>query len=279
MNKGMTRKLIPFLLALTMLFAAACGEGGGTNIDIDLPSSTDSLPTPGGSPAGGDAQTTGDPGTVDPSAPATTPPSSIDASELDGTAVVKEEEKLSYEEYQALNADVIGWIKIGNTNIDYPLVKGEDNEYYLTRNVRKADSAAGAIFMDYRCSSGDGHAIIHGHNMSKSKIMFAQLSNYGNKSFYEANRTFKVTFGEHEYTYKTYAVFSVDVNDASYMKVDANFADEASLAAFLNDLAANKSIYAVDTTIEAGDHVLTLSTCTHTNYKNGRYVVQAVRVD
>ncbi len=275
MIKGSARKIALLLLALTLLFAAACNSGG-TDIEIDLPENTQPPFAPDQLPGESDAPTPLPEDSAAPT-PVPTPTSAIDPGTLDGTAEVKEEPKLSYDEYRALNADVVGWIKIGNTNIDYPVVKGTDNEYYLTHSVKKASSAAGTIFVDYRCSPGDGHVILHGHNMSKSKIMFAQLSNYGNKSFYEKNRTFKVTFGDKEYTYKVFAVYSVDVNDAAYMKVDKNFSDEASLADFINTLAA-KSIYAVDTTIAAGDRVLTLSTCTHTNYKNGRYVVHAVRV-
>ena len=110
------------------------------------------------------------------------------------------------------------------------------------------------------------------------QIMFAQVTNYSNRSFYDANRTFEVTFGDTTYTYKVFSVYSVDVNDADYMAVDENFPSDASFAKYMNETIAGQSIFPVDTTIGEDDHVITLSTCTHTNYANGRFVVHAVRV-
>ena len=273
MKKGTTRTIMICLLAALMAFAPACQAGGGIDVDINVPDKTA-------------APSTQAPQGTDPSASATPLPQSenvdpsntIDPNELDGTADVADEEKLSYDEYRAINSDVIGWITIDNTNVDYPIVKSHDNIDYLTQNAKKEASKAGAIFLDYRCSANDSHAILYGHNMSKSKIMFAQVTNYSNRSFYDANRTFEVTFGDTTYTYKVFSVYSVDVNDADYMAVDENFPSDASFAKYMNETIAGQSIFPVDTTIGEDDHVITLSTCTHTNYANGRFVVHAVRV-
>lgn len=286
MKKGLARAILIFSLAALMVFAAACANNEATNVDINVPDHTDASSVPDDSPQSTGYGATGPETTENPAATATPIPQSsnvdpsntIDPNELDGTDDVKEDVKLSYDEYRAINSDVIGWIKIDNTNIDYPIVKSHDNIDYLTQNAEKEASKAGAIFMDYRCSVNDSHVIIYGHNMSKSKIMFAQLSNYGNRSFYDANRTFKVTFGDKTYTYKVFAVYSVDVDDADYMAVDENFGSSAAFADYMNNTLAAHSIFPVDTTIGENDHVITLSTCTHTNYANGRFVIHAVRV-
>ncbi len=287
MKKGIARKvLIIFLLAL-MAFSTACGGNeGGANVDIEVPDKTagPGTATPGGAGSATDGPSTtetGDPSATEtpiPSSDHVDPSNTIDPNEIDGTEDIKEEEKLSYSEYRALNSDVVGWIKISNTNVDYPIVKSRDNIDYLTQNAKKEASKAGAIFMDYRCGTGDHHVIIYGHNMSKSKIMFAQMTNYANRSFYDANRTFEVTFGDKKYTYKVFSVYSVDVKKAEYMAVDENIPSGAAFVDYMNNTLAALSIFPVDTTVSENDHVLTLSTCTHTNYANGRFVVHAVRV-
>ncbi len=288
MKKGTTRKILVVWLMALMALLSACNEDvGGGPIDIDVPDKTDAPvfvptdPTQETESATGTLPATGSPGasaTPIPQSSNVDPSNTIDPNEIDGTEDVKEEEKLSYSEYRAINSDVNGWIKISNTNVDYPIVKSRDNIDYLTQNAKKEASKAGAIFMDYRCSPNDSHVIIYGHNMSKSKIMFAQMTNYANRSFYDANRTFEVTFGDKKYTYKVFSVYSVDVNDADYMAVDENFPSAASFVDYMNNTLAKLSIFPVDTTIGESDHVLTLSTCTHTNYANGRFVVHAVRV-
>ncbi len=279
MKKEYIRTAICTLLALILCACAGCSGGEGGIIDINAPQYTDA--------ASGTAQQDGTPAVDESTAPDATPfvqsdnvdPSNtIDPSTLDGTDEVKEEQKLSYSEYKALNSDVVGWIKISNTNVDYPVVKSHDNLDYLTQNAKRETSKAGAIFMDYRCSTGDQHIIIYGHNMSKSKIMFAQVTNYSNRSFYDANRTFELTLGDKTYTYKVFAVYSVDVNDAGYMAVDSDIPSGAAFADYMNNTLAALSIFPVDTTIGENDNVVTLSTCTHTNYANGRFVVHAVRV-
>jgi sortase B len=275
MKKGMTRQIMIFLLVLLTAFASACNPGGGIDVDIDVPDRTDAPSTQTQAPQGTEPSASATP---IPQSENVDPSNTIDPNELDGTDEVADEEKLSYDEYRAINSDVIGWITIDNTNVDYPVVRSHDNIDYLTQNAKKEASKAGAIFMDYRCSANDSHVIIYGHNMSKSKIMFAQVTNYSNRSFYDANRTFEVTFGDKTYTYKVFSVYSVDVNDADYMAVDENFPSGASFVDYMNNTLAKLSIFPVDTTIGEDDHVLTLSTCTHTNYANGRFVVHAVRV-
>lgn len=276
MKKGIPRKLTIFMLAALMMFATACNtNGNGIDVDIDMPARTEAPSTSGGVPQTAAPDTSATP---IPQSDNVDPDNTIDPNDLDGTDEVADAEKLSYDAYRAINTDVIGWIKISNTNVDYPVVRSHDNVDYLTQNAKKEASKAGAIFLDYRCGTNDSHVIIYGHNMSKSKIMFAQVTNYSNRSFYDANRTFLVTFGDTTYTYKVFSVYSVDVNDADYMAVDENFPSNATFAKYMNETIAAQSIFPVDTTIGEDDHVLTLSTCTHTNYANGRFVVHAVRV-
>lgn len=183
----------------------------------------------------------------------------------------------SYEEYRERNHDVIGWIKIDDTVVDYPIVQSDDNSYYLTRNPLKQSSKAGAIFLDYRCDARSGkHNILFGHNMTVSGTMFAQVNNYSLRSFYDNHRTFTVTFGDNTHTYKVFSVYATHVDNAQYMTVDFDSGEQ--FAQYMNMLAS-LSQFPVDTEITPDDRVITLSTCNHINYSDGRFVVHAVRTD
>ncbi len=296
MKQWMKKTAAMLLLALMVSVSAGCTDNFQENIvDIQDPPRSDAPgetvtqdPSATLDPnATADPTATVDPkATVDPIATGTPipisdnvdPSNTIDPNSLDGTDHVEEGKKLTYSEYRSLNSDVIGWIKISDTNVDYPIVKSKDNIDYLTQDATKTASKAGAIFMDYRCSTNGMHVIIYGHNMSKSKIMFAQMTNYSNRSFYDNHRTFSVTFGDSTYTYKVFAVYSVAKSDAQYMAVDADIPSGAAFVDYMNNTLATLSMFPVDTTVGENDHVLTLSTCSHTNYSNGRFVVHAVRV-
>ena len=287
--KNYLNKLAALICALFILLGmCACNNANSPVVDIedgpggivDIGSGTSSPEaTPFAGESAPSAETTPDAErTPIPLSENVDPANTIDPNELDGTDEVHEEEKLSYSKYRELNSDVVGWIKIADTNVDYPVVKSHDNIDYLTQNAVKEASKAGAIFMDYRCSSSDKHIIIYGHNMSKSKIMFAQMTNYSNRSFYDAHRTFELKFGDNTYTYKVFAVYSVDVKDAKYTAADRDIPTDELFADYMNNTLGALSIFPVDTTIQPTDQVVTLSTCSHTNYSNGRFVVHAVRV-
>ena len=87
------------------------------------------------------------------------------------------------------NADVIGWIYIEDTNINYPIVQGTDNKYYVDHMVDGTKNGAGSIFMDYRnaLDFSDPNTVIYGHNM-KNKTMFAHITEYKDPEFFEAHR-------------------------------------------------------------------------------------------
>jgi len=183
----------------------------------------------------------------------------------------------AYEEAKALNPDVIGWIQIPDTNIDHPVVHSHDNEDYVVQSVAKMPSKSGAIFLDFRAGIDGKHLIIYGMNMSKSQTMFAQLTKYAEHSFYDDHRTFELTFGDTEYTYKVFAVYSIDRYEARHMNV--KFDNDDQFAYYMNDMLAVLSAFPVDMRIGANDQVVTLVTADNEDSANGLFVVHAVRVD
>ena len=292
MTKRSNRLLALASVVLLAAPLAACTSGSAGNsdpIDIEMPIST-ATPAPTGSLSGVPAYTSPsadaspsvppDASAAPESSATPRPTSSIDASTITGNENIEDEKKLTYAEYRALNSDVVGWIKIKDTNVDYPIVQSHDNEEYLTLTPTLVESKAGSLFVDSHASLSGQYAVIHGHNMSKSKIMFAQLTNYGNRTFYDSHRTVELTIGDNTYTYKVFAVYTVDVGDvknAKYMMFD--YPSDIAFANYMNDTLATLSKFPVDTTIGPDDHVISLSTCSHngSGYNKNRFVVHAVR--
>ena len=92
-------------------------------------------------------------------------------------------ESLSIESLQAVNSDVLGWIRIPDTALSYPLVQGMDNDWYLNHAWNGQWTSVGSIFVDYRCSANlaDFHTIVYGHRM-RNGYMFASLKYYDDQS-------------------------------------------------------------------------------------------------
>jgi len=283
------RVLALALIVLTAVACIACGKPSEPEDVIDFGTTPDAGNTtnPITSPDGsGDAAVT----TPDPANPDATPDPAVTPGATPGTSPspektpkptpfvgeTKETPKpvKSYDEYRKLNADVVGWIKISNTKVDYPVVKGSDNSYYLTHNVEKSESDYGAIYMDYRCDPKDKHIVIYGHNM-RNGTMFGTLHNYSVEQFFKSNDTIKVKFGSTEHTYKIFSTYTVDASKNTYMVFD--FDSGSDFASQMNALGA-KSKFKTNVVIDEDDQVLTLSTCNRQDYEDGREVVHAVRV-
>lgn len=105
---------------------------------------------------------------------------------------VKEDDTISFEELLKINSDVVGWVTIEGTNIDYPIVQGIDNLEYVNKNVYGEFSLPGSIFLDCRNSSDfkDFYSIVYGHNMY-GDYMFGCLEKFLGKSYLDSH-----VFGE-----------------------------------------------------------------------------------
>ena len=95
---------------------------------------------------------------------------------------------IDFEALKEINSDIVAWIRIPEV-FDYPVVQGEDNQYYLSHTFRKESNKAGSIFLDYRNSRDftDPNTVIYGHNM-RNGSMFRSLHNYMDRSFFDENR-------------------------------------------------------------------------------------------
>ncbi|MCY7708206.1 class B sortase [Bacillus safensis] len=179
----------------------------------------------------------------------------------------------SFDELRKVNEDIVGWINMEDTMIQYPIVQSRDNAFYLTRNYLKNDTRAGSIFMDYRNDvlHESPNTVAYGHRM-RDGSMFAGLTNYLKKDFFHEHRTFQYDTLYQSYEAEIFAVYETTV-DFDYIQTD--FQDLGEYAHYLQAVR-KKSIYQTKTDVSTDDLILTLSTCDHVLApKNGRLVVQA----
>ena len=178
--------------------------------------------------------------------------------------VEKEEENL-YDKYE----DYRGWIKIDNTNINYPIVQGKDNLFYLDKDINKNYLSSGSIFMNYlNHGFNDENTVLFGHHM-RNKTMFAQLKKYKEKEFFYGNNDIVIEV-ENGKVLK-YKVFSAYVTDAKDNYIKTNFDDKDQYKEFLEDIK-NKSQYKSDIDVNENDKFITLSTCSY-EFNDARMVV------
>lgn len=173
---------------------------------------------------------------------------------------------------KGINEDIIGWIQIEGTEINYPVMKGTDNSYYLKHTFEKNSNAAGAIFIDHTNSSDfqDCNTLIYGHNM-RNGSMFGLLRKYFKDKNSIPGRYIWICTPEKNYRYEIFSSHVVDAVGETYTLFPE--ADEQ----FANYVESMKQQTLVDfgTEVTKDDKVITLSTCTGNDAT--RFVVQAKR--
>lgn len=181
------------------------------------------------------------------------------------------------------NADMVGWIQIEGTNIDYPVMQtSADPNYYLKHDFEKNYTDYGCPFMQADCDAlaRSDNLIIYGHNM-KDGSMFADLAKYRSKDFWQTHKTVWLDTELGSSAYEIFAVIhttvQADVDDAFpfYLFVDATAPED-----FADYVSACKARALYDTGISAdyGDKLLTLSTCDNIT-DNGRLLVIAKQTE
>ncbi len=171
-----------------------------------------------------------------------------------------------------VNPDVVGWLKINETNIDYPVVQTKDNDYYLKHNLYNEEDKNGWIFMDYRNNNYelDANTIIFGHTMYYSGVMFGTLANAYKKSWYSNPENLVISF-DTIYESNKYQIFSIYKVPKTTDYLQTYFENDEEFLEFI-DLIKGRSIEDFQIEINPGDKILTLSTCS--NYSE-RLVVHA----
>lgn len=186
-----------------------------------------------------------------------------------------EEEKynIDFEKLKEQNEDVIAWIKVEDTDIEYPIVQTKDNEYYLNHSFDKSPNDAGWIFADYRnkFDGTDKNIVIYGHNR-KDGSMFSTLHNFLDEDWLNSDRKVKIIFITEDET-EIYEVFSVyEIKKENYY-INTSFQNDNQFKNFF-DTIQKRSKKDFNIEVSKEDTILTLSTCSD---KRGYRVVAHAR--
>lgn len=179
-----------------------------------------------------------------------------------------------YKELIEQNSDYRGWVNLQGTAINYPFVKGVDNDYYLNHSFDKSYDPAGTIFMDYR-NLGFGfsqHILLYGHYM-KDGSMFRELENYKDADYAMNGPLIEI---EDLYGVRYYQVYASYYAEARSDFIRTSFEDQADYETFIEtQIMSSDFDYSLRPTAE--DHILTLVTCSY-EVNDGRYFLHAVEI-
>lgn len=208
-----------------------------------------------------------------------------DDKEEDSTENAEETAPEVLEDYKTLlnmNKDLIGWLKIADINIDYPVMQTNDNAYYLDHNFDNKYDKNGCLFLDYQCDviNRNTNLIIYGHNM-QSGNMFGNLDKYSSEEYYKEHPKFEFDTIYEKGAYEIVYVFRSKIyNEDAVVFKYYQFLDVQSELEFNSNMAEMSKISLYDTGItpEYGDELLTLSTCDYQE-NNGRFVVVARKIN
>ena len=173
---------------------------------------------------------------------------------------------------RARNADVVGWLTILGTVIDYPFVQAADNNHYLARDINGDSSAAGTLFLDCRNDRAfsDFSTIIYGHHM-KNGSMFGQLARFIDEAFFTEHRDGTIWLEDRAFSLEIFACMLISAdNEVIYQTLQL---ERRAQGLFFDYVAQNAQRYR-EIGLEPGDLLVTLSTCAY-DFSNARYVVIA----
>lgn len=205
-----------------------------------------------------------------------------DFSEIPSSSGYNEElEKLRalLRSYQERNEDVYGYLSIPSVGIEYVLVQGEDNDYYLTHNYKKEYLVIGSVFVDYRCNKTmmkNYNTILYGHNVyseNGSGSMLHNITEFLDETKFSEGLIYVYTM-DGVFTYKPFSIYDTTA-DSGYIRT--SFATRENFVEFAEQMQ-DRSQIASDYSFSINDRILTFSTCTNLT-PNGRYAMHAVLID
>lgn len=166
---------------------------------------------------------------------------------------------VNFDNLKKINSDVVGWIKVNGTNINYPFVQSKDNKYYLTHSFNKSYNNAGWVFLDYRNNNiNNRNTIIYAHGRT-DKTMFGTLRKVLNNGWINNtnNYVIKISTEKENSLWQIFSIYHIATTN-DYLQTE--FKDEREYQRFLNILK-NRSNHNFNTSITSNDTILTLSTC------------------
>lgn len=177
--------------------------------------------------------------------------------------------QIDFDSLRAVNPEVVGWLTIDGTDIDYPIAQHSDNDYYLHHLFNGEWNSSGCLFMDCHNQSdfSGRHNIIYGHHMDNG-TMFQNLMYYKDQSFSEEHPTARLITPDGSYTVEFFAGYVADVNSNTWR---LDFISDRDFEDWLAS-ALERSLFESTVIPTATDKIVTLSTCSYEFY-NARFVL------
>ncbi|MGO1372071.1 MAG: class B sortase [Senegalia sp. (in: firmicutes)] len=184
---------------------------------------------------------------------------------------ISKDNKDKSKSFEKINENIVGWIEIPSTNINYPIVQTEDNSYYLNHDINNKESIHGSIFMDYTNKDWDDkNVVIYGHHM-KDGTMFKDLVKFKNEDFINKNKEIYIDIGDRKNEYEIFSVL-LTKGDSNY--IDTNFKSKEEFLSYIDYIKKNSTFYKeVDFN---NKNIITLSTCSY-EFDDARTVIYAIK--
>jgi len=182
-----------------------------------------------------------------------------------------ESETASFQDLQTINPDVFAWLTIFGTNIDYPVLQGQDNIRYVNTDTKGRHSLSGAIFVDYRNGPNfsDFSTIVYGHHM-ENQVMFGEIELFSDKAYFDARRYGMLFVDGEELGLEFFSFVHADAYDFTVFRTGiSEQEDKQAYLDLLNHLAIHRR---EDVSVTINDRIVLLSTCSP-NSTNGRDIL------
>lgn len=178
---------------------------------------------------------------------------------------------VDFEALSLNSRDIVGWIYSEGTVINYPIVKGEDNDFYLSHFMDGSWNPNGTIFLDFAGQRDFScrNNIVYGHNMNDGS-MFRSITGYSDMAYYEQHPVMYLNTPTQDYKLEIFSAYITPYDSYTYTYA---FENENVYAAYLNQIQL-WSLIDTPVTVNDSDRIITLSTCTY-EFENARFVVQA----
>lgn len=187
-----------------------------------------------------------------------------DSISIDDNIDTVDKYNIDFDSLKQKNSDTIAWIKVNGTDIEYPVVKTTNNDFYMTHSFDKSYNSAGWVFMDYKdkFDGTDNNLVIYGHNR-RDGSMFGTLKIILTEEWQNNEENFIIPFiTENEKAeYQVFSVYRIEKED---YYITTNFGTDKEFQTFINKIKS-RSVKDFDVNVSTEDHILTLSTCADNN--------------
>lgn len=186
----------------------------------------------------------------------------------------------NFEELISVNKDIKGWIRIDNTNIDYPIVQSDEPSFYLSHDFKRSQSRYGSIFIDSLCKLGaeSKNVILHGHHMRDGK-MFAGLMKFSDLDFYKETPIITFDSISNRMKWKIISIFKTNTRPDQgeiFNYIRTSFINDEDFLNYIYNIKI-RSLIDIPVDINEDDRIVTLSTCSY-EFEDFRTVLVARKI-